>query len=150
VPVSSQESELSCICVFGVSILPLSMNLIFDCLFANSGVQHILCCVFVLFVFVLCLCTLCCLFLCVVFCLSSSCACVPYVASFFVLCTLCCQFLRLVSCVPYVASFFVLCTLCCQFLRLVYPMLPISLDFPFMIAPSVFYLTRKFLMECLH
>jgi hypothetical protein len=148
VPVSSQESQLSCICVFGVSILPLSMNLIFDCLFANSVVQHILCCVFVLFVFVLCLVypmlpvSLCCVLFVFVLCL----------------CTLCCQFLRLVypmlpvssSCVPYVASFFVLCTLCCQFLRLVYPMLPISLDFPFMIAPSVFYLTRKFLMECLH
>ena len=58
------------------------------------------------------------------------------------------------SCVPYVASFsglsvfdypFVLCTLCCQFLwiarfllplRLVYPMLPVSLDFPFLITPS--------------
>ena len=58
------------------------------------------------------------------------------------------------SCVPYVASFsglsvfdypFVLCTLCCQFLwivdfwlplRLVYPMLPVSLDCPFLITPS--------------
>ena len=58
------------------------------------------------------------------------------------------------SCVPYVASFsglsvfdypFVLCTQCCQFLwivrfwlplRLVYPMLPVSLDFPFLITPS--------------
>ena len=58
------------------------------------------------------------------------------------------------SCVPYVASFsgllvsdypFVLCTLCCQFLwivrfwlplRLVYPMLPVSLDSPFLITPS--------------
>jgi hypothetical protein len=118
VPVSSQESELSCICVFGVSILPLSMNLIFDCLFANSGVQHILCCAFVLFVFVLCL-------VYPMLPVSSSCACVPYVACFSVLCFVC---LRLVlvypmlpvssSCVPYVASFFVLC--------LVYPMLPVS------------------------
>ena len=116
-------------------------------------------------------------------------SCVPYATSFsglsvlyypFVLCTLCCQFLwtvrfwlslRLVypmlpvtldcpflitpsSCVPYVASFsglsvfdypFVLCTLCYQFLwivrfwlslRLVYPMLPVSLDCPFLITPS--------------
>ena len=98
----------------------------------------------------------------------------------FVLCTLCCQFLWIVrfwlplrlvypmlpvsldcpflitpsSCVPYVASFswlsvfdypFVLCTLCSQFLwivrfwlplRLVYPMLPVSLDYPFLITPS--------------
>ena len=28
--------------------------------------------------------------------------------------------------------------LCCVFLRIVYPMLPISLDCPFFIAPSVF------------
>jgi hypothetical protein len=28
--------------------------------------------------------------------------------------------------------------LCCVFLRLVYPMLPVSLDCPFFIAPSVF------------
>ena len=116
-------------------------------------------------------------------------SCVPYVTSFsglsvsdypFVLWTICCQFLSIVSfvlplrlvypmlpvsldcpflitpssCVPYVASFsglsifdypFVLCTLCCQFLwiirfwlplRLVYPMLPISLDSPFLIIPS--------------
>jgi hypothetical protein len=58
------------------------------------------------------------------------------------------------SCVPYVASVsglsvfdcpFVLCTICCQFLcivhvwlplRLVYPMLPVSLDCPCLIAPS--------------
>ena len=58
------------------------------------------------------------------------------------------------SCVPYVASFsglsdfdypFVLCTQCCQFLwivrfwlplRHVYPMLPVSLDCPFLITPS--------------
>ena len=116
-------------------------------------------------------------------------SCVPYVASFsglsifyypFVLGTLCCQFLWIVrfwlplrlvypmlpvsldcpfliipsSCVPYVASFswlsifdypFVLCNLCYQFLwivsfwlplRLVYPMLPVSLDCPFLITPS--------------
>jgi hypothetical protein len=59
------------------------------------------------------------------------------------------------SCVPYVASFsvffFVLCTICCQFLcvflRLVYHMLPVSLDCPFVIAPSVFcniYLTMDY------
>ena len=116
-------------------------------------------------------------------------SCVPYVASFsglsvfdypFVLCTLCCQFLWIVrfwlplrlvypmlpvsldcpflitpsSCVTYATSFsglsvsdypFVLWTLCCQFLsivsfvlplRLVYPMLPVSLDCPFLITPS--------------
>ena len=115
-------------------------------------------------------------------------SCVPYVASFsglsvfdypFVLCTLYCQFLWIVrfwlplrlvypmlpvsldcpflithsSCVPYVTSFsglsvfdypIVLCTLSCQFLwivrfwlplRLVYPMLPVSLDSPFLITP---------------
>jgi hypothetical protein len=112
-------------------------------------------------------------------------SCIPYVASFSGLSVLitpssCCQFLWIVcfwlplrlvypmlpvsldfpflitpsSCVPYVASFsglsvsdypFVLCTLCCQFLwivrfwlplRLVYPMLPVSLDCPFLITPS--------------
>jgi hypothetical protein len=116
-------------------------------------------------------------------------SCVPYVASFsrlsvlyypFVLCTLFCQFLWIVrfwlplrlgypmlpvsldcpflitpsSCVPYVSCFsglsvfdypFVLCTLCYQSLwivslwlplRLVYPMLPVSLDCPFLITPS--------------
>jgi hypothetical protein len=56
------------------------------CLFAYSGFQHILCCVFVFLVFVLCT-------------LFS-------------------------SCVP------------C--FRLVYPMLPVSVDCPFVIAPSVF------------
>jgi hypothetical protein len=39
------------------------------------------------------------------------------------------------SCVPRVASFSVLCFV---FLRLVYPMLPVSLDYPFFIAPSMF------------
>jgi len=104
------------------------------CLFAHCCVQHILCCVFVLSVFVLC--TLCCQCLGIVFlrlvypmlpvsrdCLFTSC--VPYVArvsgmSFYVLCTLCCPFLGIV------------------FLRLVYPMLPVSWDCPFLIATSVF------------
>ena len=64
---------------------------------------------------------------------------VPYVASFsglsvfdypFVLCTLCCQFLWIVpsSCVPFVASFSGLS------LRLVYPLLPVSLDCPFVLC----------------
>jgi hypothetical protein len=35
------------------------------CLFAHSGVQHLLGCVFVLFLFVLC--TLCCQFFCIVY-----------------------------------------------------------------------------------
>ena len=79
-----------------------------------------------------------------------------------VLCTLCCQFLWImyfwlplwysltficpVSCVPYVASFSGLYICDCPFgilwrvfvLCLVYPMLPVSLDCPFMIAPLVF------------
>jgi len=63
-------------------------------LFVYSGVEHILCCVFVLFFFVLC--TLCCQFLWIVF-----------VLFFFILCTLCCQFLWIV----FVLFFFVLCTL---------------------------------------
>ena len=78
------------------------------CLLACSGVQHILCCVFVFFFFVLC--TLCCQFLWVVF-----------VLFFFVLCTLCCQFLWIV----FVLFFFVLCTLCCQFLWIVLFWLPL-------------------------
>ena len=36
------------------------------------------------------------------------------------------------------ATHFVFCVLFC-FLRLVYPMLPVSLDCPFMIAPTVFF-----------
>ena len=149
------------------------------------------------------LCTLCCQFLWIVsfdypfvllpvslnclFLITSS-SCVSYVANFsglsvlnypFVLCTQCCQFLWIVrfwlplrlvypmlpvsldcpflitpsSCVPYATSFsglsvsdypFDLWTLCCQFLsivsfwlplRLVYPMLPVSLDCPFLITP---------------
>jgi hypothetical protein len=79
-----------------------------------------------------------------------------------VLCTLCCQFLwivylwlplwysltfiRPVSCVPYVASFSGLYNCDCPFgilwrlfvLCHVYPMLPVSLDCPFVIAPLVF------------
>ena len=62
------------------------------CLFAYSGVQHILCCVFALFLFVLC--------------------------------TLCCQFL-------WIVRFWLP-------LRLVYPMLPVSMDSPSLIATSVF------------
>jgi len=60
--------------------------------FGHSGVQHISCCVFYLFIFVLC--------------------------------TLCCQFL-------WIVHFWLL-------LRLVYLMLPVSLDCPLLIAPSVF------------
>jgi len=59
-------------------------------LFAYSGVQHTFCCVFVLFIFILC--------------------------------TLCYQFL-------WIVHFWLP-------LRLVYPMLPVSLDCPFMITPS--------------
>ena len=55
---------------------------------------------------------------------SSSGLCVV-LCSFCVLCTQCCQFLLIVCC-----TLFVLC--------LVYPMLSVSLDCPFLIAPSVF------------
>jgi hypothetical protein len=82
-----------------------------------------------------------------------------------VLCTLCCQFLWIVqfwlplrysltficpvSCVPCVASFSGLFSFDCPFgtlyrlfvLCLVYPVLPVSLDCPVLIAPSIFYLT---------
>ena len=76
------------------------------CLLAHSGVQHILCCVFVLFVFRLVYPMLSVSLDCVVFlfCLSSSC--VPYVVSFS---GLCCVFVLFVF-------------------RLVYPMLSVSLD----------------------
>ena len=111
--------------------------MVYLCLFALSGVQHALCCVY-WFIFLRLVYPM----LPVSLCFSSSC--IPYVASFsvffFVLYTLCCQFLcvflRLVypmlsvslcfssSCIPYVASFsvffFVLYTLCCQFLWIVH------------------------------
>jgi hypothetical protein len=70
---------------------------------------------------------------CPLFCLSSFC--VPYVTSFsglsivllvIVLCTLCYQFLWIVHCFA------------CH--RLVYPMLPVSLDFPFLIAVSLTFI----------
>jgi len=79
---------------------------------------------------------------CPLFCLSSSC--VPYVTGFsglsivllvIFLCTLCYQFLW----IAFVLLLIVLCTLCYQFLWIVhcfashcfvYPMLPVSLDFP--------------------
>jgi hypothetical protein len=97
------------------------------CLFVCSGVQHVLCGVFGLFIFVLC--TLCCQCLWVVFVLCLVYTMLPV--------SLGC--LRLVSCVHYVASVSglssccVLCTLCCQclwvvfVLCLVYTMLPVSL-----------------------
>ena len=86
------------------------------CLLAYSGVQHILCYVFVLFVFLLC--TLCCQFLWIfLFCLSS-------------------------SCVPYVASFPGLSCFVC--LPLVYPMLPVSLDFPVLFVFLLYTLCCQF------
>jgi hypothetical protein len=117
--------------MFGSSLHPVGCrrvqscleHLLYMCLFAYRGVQHILCgVVFFLFVYLM----FCCCFVClrIVYpmlpvsldCLSSSC--VPNVASLsglfvFVLCTQCCQ------------SLWIVC------LRLVYPMLPVSLDCPF-------------------
>jgi hypothetical protein len=85
------------------------------CLFGNSGVQHILCCVFVLLSLRL-------VYPILQVSLFFSSSCVPYVASFSVL-------------------FFVLCTLCCRFLcsfpRLVYLMLPVSLFFSSSCVPYV-------------
>jgi hypothetical protein len=69
------------------------------CLFAYSGIQHILWCVFHLFVFFLC--------------------------------TLCCQFL-------WIVLFLLHLQYSLTFIYLVYPMLPVSLDCPVFIAPSVF------------
>ena len=64
-------------------------------------------------------------------CICFSSSCVPYVVRFIGL--------SIINCVVYL-FFFVLCTLCCQFLsflRLGYPMLPDSLDCPFLIDPWV-------------
>ena len=142
--------------MFGWSLPPIVSYLRYLCLFEYSGVQHILCCVLLWYVFVLCLvcpmlpvslhcpflCALCCQFLYIVH------SCVPYVASFSTLsildcpmlpvslhcpflCALCCQFLYIVhSCVPYVASFSTLSILVC-------PMLPVSLHCPFLIASFI-------------
>ena len=69
------------------------------CLFAYNGVQVIVCCNLVLFVFVLC--------------------------------TLCSQFL-------WIVLFLLPLRYSLTFIYLVYPMLPVSLDCPFLIALSVF------------
>ena len=75
------------------------IRLVCLCLFVHSGVQHILRCVFALFVFVLC--------------------------------TQCCQFLWFVHIgLPFRYSLKFICP--------VYPMLPVSLDCPYLIALSVF------------
>ena len=96
------------------------------CLFVFSGVQHMLCYVFVLF---FSSCTLWCQFLWIVL--------YPMVP------------VSLDCLVPYGASFSGLsCTLWCQFLWIVlYSMVPVSLDCPFLIVPSVFsniYLQNQF------
>ena len=101
-----------------------------SCLFVHSGVQHILCCNVGLFFFVLC--TLCCQCLWIVhFWLP-----LQYSLTFivFVLCTLCCQSLWIVHFwLPLrVASVSGLSTSDCPFV------LPVSLDCPLLIAPSVF------------
>jgi hypothetical protein len=98
------------------------------CLLPYSGVQHILCCVLVFIFFVLCL---------VYPLLPVSLDCSFWIApSVFsnvylscVLCTLCCQFLWIVHFglpLRYSLTF------------IMYPMLPVSLDCSFWIAPSVF------------
>ena len=84
-------------------------------LFAYSGVQHILCCVFALF--------------------------------YFVLCPLCCQFRWIVH-----FWFPLRYSLTFGCLRLLYPMLSVSLDCSFLIAPSVFsnvYLSCILCILCL-
>jgi hypothetical protein len=88
-----------------------------------------------------------CLFAHIVLCFSSYCG-IPHI--------LCCVFLRIVVSHTYCVVFFfvlwypthiVLCfssyfgiphILCCVFIRLVYPMWPVSLVCPLLIAPSVF------------
>ena len=62
--------------------------------------------------------------------------CVVLLFCFFVLCTQCCQFLWIVHFWwPLRYSLTFICFVC---LRLVYPMLPVSLDCPFLMALSVF------------
>ena len=142
--------------MFGSSLPPVVCRrayLHYLCLFAHSGVQHILCFVCLCLVYPMLsesldcpfvLCTLCWQFLWIV---PSSC--VPYVVRVsglslrlvypmlavsldcpFVLCTLCCPSLWIVpsSCVPYVVRVSGLS------LRLVYPMLAVSLDCPFVLC----------------
>ena len=90
------------------------------CLFAHSGVQHISCCVFVLFFLVLCTpCwqlsgvqhILCCVF----------------VLFFFVLCTPCCQLsgVQHILCCVFVLFFLVLCIPCRHFLWIIHFWLPL-------------------------
>ena len=66
VPCCDVRYEIRIQTMFGSSLLPVICRrayvvctlCVYACIFAHSGVQHILCCVFVLFFFVLC--TLCC------------------------------------------------------------------------------------------
>ena len=96
------------------------------CLFTYSGVQHILCCVFALFIFVLLpvfalfIVVLCCVFALFIFVL------LPVFALFiFVL-------------LPVFALFiFVLLSV---FALFIFVLLTVSLDYPFMIAPFVFFI----------
>ena len=59
------------------------------------------------------------------------------------------------SCLHYLCLFVcsgvqhILCCVCIVFLRLVYPMLPFSLEFPLLIAPSVFSNVDLDLYTCL-
>jgi hypothetical protein len=54
-----------------------------------------------------------------------------FVVFFFFLCTLCCQFLWIVHCLLQLRYSL-------TFMYLVYPVLPVSLDYPLFIATSVF------------
>jgi hypothetical protein len=144
--------SLTCICP--VSCVPYVASFsglyIFDCPFGILWSLFVLCLVYAMLPI-----SLDCVFLIAPLVLSD-----VYLSC--VLCTLCCQFLWIVyfwlplwyslkficpvSCVPYVASFSGLYIYDCPFgilwrvfvLCLVYPMLPVSLDCPFMIAPLVF------------
>jgi hypothetical protein len=111
-------------------------------LLVYSGVKYILCClIFVLFVFVYQMLpvSLDCPFLTAPSVFSNVyLSCVPYVASFSGLPIFDCPF-------GILWRLFILCTLCSQFLWIAhfwlplrYPMLPVSLDCPFLTAPSVF------------
>jgi hypothetical protein len=48
------------------------------------------------------------------------------------------SYLRYLCLFAYIGVQHILCCVFVLFLRLVYPMLPVSLDYPFLIVPSVF------------
>ncbi len=111
------------------------------CLFTYSGVQHILCCVFALFIFVLLpvfalfIVVLCCVFALFIFVLLPVLCCV-FALFIFVLLPVFALFIFVL--LPVFALFiFVLLSV---FALFIFVLLTVSLDYPFMIAPFVFFI----------